>query len=104
MKIRAATAIALSLAFAQMAAPAAYAQQTMSEFRTAAPQAFTTDDLQRYGLSADDAAQVAAYQEQGYQVQVLTPEEAEQYNAGLTNNQWFIVGLVVLVVVVAAVV
>lgn len=103
MKFRLATALALSLAFTQLAAPAAYAQQA-TQFRTVAPQSFSAEDLQRYGLSAEDAAQVHALQQQGYQVRVLSAEEAEQYRAGLSNRTWWIIGGVVLVaaIVVAA--
>ncbi|MEZ5995502.1 MAG: hypothetical protein R3C25_07080 [Hyphomonadaceae bacterium] len=103
MKLGVATALALGLAFTQMAAPAAFAQEP-AQFRTAAPRAFSSEDLQRYGLSADDAAQVQAYQRQGYEVRVLTPEEAAQYQAGLSNRTWWIIGGIVLVaaIVVAA--
>jgi hypothetical protein len=102
MKFRLATALALSLAFTQ-AAPAAFAQEPV-QFRTVAPQVFTAEDLQRYGLRADDAAQVSALQRQGYQVRVLTPEEAAQYQAGISNRTWWIIGAVVVVaaIVVAA--
>jgi hypothetical protein len=100
MKAHIATALALSLAFASMAAPAAYAEQATA-FRTVEAQTFTATELQAYGLSANDAAQVAAYQDQGYQVQVLTPEEAEQMQAGLSTRTWLIIGLVVVVVAVA---
>lgn len=101
MKLRIATALALSLAFTSMAAPAALAEQTTA-FRTVEAQAFTAAELQQYGLGADDAAQVAALQEQGYQVQVMTPEEADQVQAGLSTRTWLIIGLVVVVVAVAA--
>jgi hypothetical protein len=53
--------------------------------------------LQRYGLSAEDAAEVRALQEQGYQVRVLTPEEASQYSAGISNRTWWIIGAVVVI-------
>lgn len=96
-----ASAIALSLAFATMTAPVAYAGQPAA-FRTAAPQAFTTDELQRYGLSAADAGQVADLQAQGYQVQVMTAEEASQITGGqFTNTQWLVIGLIVVLVVIA---
>lgn len=98
---RLATALALSLAFASFA-PAALAQQQTEQFRAVEPQSFTTEELQQYGLSAEDASQVAAYQEQGYQVVVMTPEEAAQYQAGITTTQWLLIGLLVVVVVVAA--
>ena len=100
MKLSVATVLAVSLAFTSMAAPA-FAQEPATQFRTAEARTFSTEDLQRYGLSADDAAQVAAYQDQGYTVQVISPEEAAQYNAGFTNTQWLLIGLVVVVVAVA---
>ena len=98
-------ALAASLAFAQIAAPVAFAETPASPFRTAAPQTFSADDLQRYGLTEDEAATVKAYQEQGYEVQLLTPEEAAAYNAGMSNrNILALVGLVAIVIVVASVV
>jgi hypothetical protein len=100
MRVRLATALALSLAFTQIAAMPAFAEQP-SHFRTAAPQTFSTEDLQRYGLSASDAATVHGYQDRGYQVVVMTPEQARQYQAGWSTNTWLIVGLVVIVVAVA---
>lgn len=90
-------ATALAITFALSTAPAAFAE----EFRTAEPQAFSQQELQQYGLSEADAAQVAAYQEQGYQVVVMTPEEAAQYEAGITGTQWLLIGLLVVVVAVA---
>ncbi len=101
MKLRLASALALSLAFTTIVAPAAFAQQA-SSFRTVEPRTFTTDELQAYGLTATDAAQVAAYQEQGYQVTVLSPEEAEQYSAGLSTTTWIIIGVAVIVIAVVA--
>ncbi len=101
MKLRLASAVALSLAFTSMAAPAAFSQEA-TQFRAAVPQAFTTEDLQRYGLNADDAAQVQALQQQGYQVRVLTPEEADQYRAGISNRTWWIIGGVVLIAVIVS--
>lgn len=102
MKIRAATAVALALAFTQVTAPAAMAEQTAAQFRSAEAQAFSQADLQRYGLSAADAAQVDAYQQAGYQVQVISQEEAERQYAGqFSNSQWLVIGLIVVVVIVA---
>jgi hypothetical protein len=91
-----ATAVAFALALSTVA-PAALAE----EFRSAEPQAFSQQELQQYGLSEADAAQVAAYQEQGYNVVVMTPEEAQQYQAGITTTQWLLIGLLVVVVAVA---
>ena len=103
MKLPIKVALALSLVMAQVAAPVALAEAPASPFRSAQPQTFSADDLQRYGLTSEEAATVQSYQEQGYQVQLLTPEEAEAYNAGLSNtNILAIIGLVVLVVVVAS--
>ena len=99
MKLRLASAVALCLAFTQIAAPAAFAQEP-AQFRTVAPTAFTTEELQRYGLSAEDAAQISALQQQGYEVRVLSPEEASQYSAGISDRTWWII---VAVVVIAAV-
>jgi hypothetical protein len=97
-----ASAIALTFALATMTAPAAYAQEPAAAFRTAEPQAFTTDELQRYGLSAEDAAQVADLQAQGYEVQVMTPEEASQVTGGqFSSTQWLVIGIIVVLVVVA---
>ncbi len=100
MKVRFATALALSLAFTSMAAPAALAEQ--QSFRAVEPQMFSADELQRYGLTAEDAAQVQSYQEQGYQVVVLSPEEAEEYQAGLSTTTWLLIGLAVVIIAVAA--
>lgn len=96
MRLHFASAIALSLAFAQIATPAALAQEP-AQFRAAAPQAFTSADLQRYGLSAEDAAQVQVLQQQGHQVRVMSVEETEQYKAGMSNRTWWIIGGVVLI-------
>ena len=103
MKLRLVRALAMSFALASIAAPAAFAQEP-AQFRSAAPQAFNTEDLQRYGLSQDDAAQVQSLQQQGYQVRVLTAEEAQQYTGGISNRTWWIIGGVVLIaaIVVAA--
>jgi flagellar basal body-associated protein FliL len=103
MKFGLTSALALSLAFASVSAPAAFAQEPAQQFRSVEAQTFSTDELQRYGLSVQDADQVAAYQAAGYTVQTITPEEAAQMNAGqFSNSQWLIIGLVVLIVVVAA--
>ena len=100
MKLRAiAAALALSFAVTQVAAPVAYAE---TSFRSVEAQTFSQTELQRYGLSADDASQVAAYQDAGYQVQVVSTEEAAQMTGGqFSQNQWLVIGIVVLVIVVA---
>jgi hypothetical protein len=99
MKSRILGAVALAFAFSQVAVMPAYAEQ--AQFRTAAPQAFSQTDLQSYGLSADASARAAALQEQGYEIRVLSHEEAEQYQAGITDNQWLLIGILAAVVVIA---
>lgn len=100
MKLRAiAAALALSFAVTQVAAPAAYAE---TSFRSVEAQTFSQTELQRYGLSANDASQVAAYQDAGYQVRVMSAEEASQVTGGqFSQNQWLVIGLVVIIVLVA---
>ena len=93
---RLATTLALAFALSTFA-PAALAE----EFRTAEPQAFSRQELQQYGLSEADASQVAAYQADGYQVVVMSPEEAAQYQAGVTDNQWIWLGILAGVIVIA---
>lgn len=103
MKNRIPAAIAMSFALSLAATPAAFAETAAPAFRSAEAQLFSVDDLQRYGLATDDAATVLAYQQDGYTIKLVTPEEAEGYNAGLTNsNILAVVGLVVIVLVVAA--
>lgn len=92
------TAVALAFALSTVA-PSAFAET--QAFRTAEAQTFSQQELQQYGLSATDAAQVAAYQEQGYNVVVMSEEEAQQYQAGITGTQWLLIGLLVIVVAVA---
>ena len=101
MKVVLASAVALSLAFGAVATPAMAAPIPAAGFRTAAPQSFTAADLQRYGLSAEAAQRAEALQAQGYQVKVLTPEEAQQYQAGITDNQWIWLGILAGVIVIA---
>lgn len=103
MKLRVPAAIAMSLALSVATVPAAFAEA--SPFRSVEAQAFSDSDLARYGLTADEISQVEAYKAQGYEVQLLTAEEAEAYNAGLSNNNVLaIIGLVAIIVVIAAIV
>lgn len=106
MKLRVPTAIVASLALTQLAVPVtSFAQEAPSPFRSVEAQTFSANDLQRYGLSDDEIATVQSYQDQGYQVQVMSPEEAAEYTAGMsTNNFLAIVGLVAIVIVVASVI
>lgn len=103
MKLRVPTAIALSLALSLSAPVAAFAQEAPSPFRSVDAQTFSANDLQRYGLSDEQIATVEAYQQQGYDVQVMTAEEAAEYTGGMSsNNALAIVGLVAIVIVVAS--
>jgi len=97
MKSVVAGAVALTLALSATAAPA-FAD---TGFRTPAAQTFSASDLQNYGLSADAAQRAVQLQSQGYQIKMLTPAEAAQYQAGITDNQWIWLGILVGVVVIA---
>lgn len=94
---------AVAFAFTQVAAMPAYAEQTAAPqaFRSAAPQTFSAEDLQRYGLDADASARAVALQQQGYEVKVLSKDEAAKYQAGITDNQWLLLGILAGVVVIA---
>ena len=95
------SAIALSFALATVATPAAYAQDAAASFRTAAPQSFSSAELQQYGLDAASTQRAMDLQAQGYEIRVLTPEEAAQYQAGITDNQWLMIGILAAVIVIA---
>lgn len=101
MKSRFIGALALAFAFSQVAVAPAFAQQAAAQFRTAAPQTFSSQELQQYGLSAEASERAAALQDQGYEVRVLSHEEAQQYQAGVTDNQWLLIGILAAVVVIA---
>jgi hypothetical protein len=95
----AAGAAVLAAALSQAAVAPAFAEEPAPQFRSAERQTFTAEDLQRYGLSAEDAERAIAYQDQGYELKVMTREEAEQYTAGLTDNEALLVGILVVVVI-----
>ncbi len=97
MKSRLGPIVALSFALATIAAPAA----AETPFRTAEPQTFTADELQAYGLDAATTERALAYQEDGYQVMVLSEEEAEAYTAGITDSQWIWLGILAGVIIIA---
>jgi hypothetical protein len=94
-------AVALGLALTQIVAMPAYAEQAAVPFRSAAPQTFSANDLQAYGLSADASRRAVSLQQQGYEVKVLTPAEAEAYQAGISDNQWLLLGILAGVIVIA---
>lgn len=100
MKSRFAGALALAFAFSQVAVAPAMAQEP-AQFRSAAPRAFSSQELQQYGLSADATARAEALRAQGYEIRVLSHEEAQQYQAGITDNQWLLIGILAAVVVIA---
>lgn len=106
MKHRFVTALALSLALSQIAVAAASAETAGAapvHFRTATAQSFSSTDLERYGLSAGDAQHVAALQQQGYRVQVMSRADAERiYGGDLSTHTWIIIGVVALVVIAVA--
>jgi hypothetical protein len=89
---------AATLALALVTAPA-YAEQ--AQFRSAAPQTFTSQDLQSYGLNAGASNRAVDLQNQGYEVRVLSEEEAQDYQAGITDNQWLLIGILAGVVIIA---
>jgi hypothetical protein len=94
-------AAALGLAFAQFAAVTAYAAEPAASFRTATPQKFSSEDLQRYGMTKADADRGEKLQQQGYEVRVLSKDEAAKYQAGITDNQWLLLGILAGVIVIA---
>lgn len=104
MKSRVAFAAAAGLALGQIALPAyAQTEESHAQFRSAPAQSFTAEDLQRYGLDADAAAQGVTLQEQGYQIIALTPEEAEAYTAGaISQTEWILIGIGVLIILAVA--
>lgn len=96
---------ALAAAVVMAAAVPAYAETpaAQTEFRQAAPQSFSTDDLQRYGLSSEEAARGVALQEQGYTIVALSPEEADAYRAGaISTQEWILIGVGVLIILAIA--
>ena len=99
MKARLINAVALSLALSSIAVPMASAKE--AAFRTAAPQTFTAAELQSYGLDRSTAQRAVDLQAQGYQIKTLTPEEAAQYQAGITDNQWIWLGILAGVIIIA---
>jgi hypothetical protein len=100
MKTRITIAAAIALGLVNAVVTPAFAGE--AHFRSAAPQAFTAQDLQNYGLNADKAKDVLALQDKGYKVQVMSKEEAQQYRAGLSDNTWLILGAAAVVIIVVA--
>ncbi|HWA00066.1 MAG TPA: hypothetical protein VG841_07095 [Caulobacterales bacterium] len=96
MKLRLVSAAALALV---LVSTSAYAET--AQFRSVAPQAFSAAELQSYGLDAATAQRAQHLQSQGYKIKVLTPEQAQQYQAGITDNQWLLLGILAGVIIIA---
>jgi len=97
-------ALAASLALSQIAISTASAESAATPFRSAPAQTFSQADMQRYGLSSEQAARGAELQRQGYHVQVMTQEEAQRvYGGQISYNTWIIIGVVALIVIAVAV-
>lgn len=106
MRMTALAALAACFAMSQVAIETAAAQQApaAAHFRAPAAHTFSREDLQQYGLSASDAAQVSRLQAQGYQVQVMTPAEAQRvYGGQWSQGTWIAIGVVALIVIAVAV-
>lgn len=99
MKPNFVSALALSAALT-----AATITPSFAQFRTAEPQTFSAQELQAYGLDANAAERGVALQEQGYEIRVLSDAEAQAYQAGITDNQWILLGILAGVIVIAVVV
>lgn len=103
MLLRFLCAVTLSLALVQFPASARAQSEQAAPFRAIEPQDFTAADLERYGLTADEAARGIALQEQGYRIVALTPDEAEAYQAGaITQTEWILIGIGVLIILAIA--
>ncbi|HRO02557.1 MAG TPA: hypothetical protein PLS69_02985 [Terricaulis sp.] len=96
MKSRFLTALTLSAALVVATATPSFAQ-----YRTAEPQSFTAEELQAYGLDAQASQRAIALQNEGYEIRVLSEEEAQAYQAGITDNQWLLLGILAGVIVIA---
>jgi hypothetical protein len=101
MKSVLAGAVALTLVAGQMIAMPAYAAEPSQQFRTVTAEKFSSADLQRYGMAKADADRSADMQNHGYKVMVLSKADAEKYKAGITDNQWILLGILAGVIVIA---
>jgi Flp pilus assembly protein TadB len=97
---RFATAVAVSFALSSIAAPAL----AETPYRTAEAQTFSAQELQAYGLDAATTQRAVDLQNQGYEIRMISEEEAAQYQAGITDNQWIWLGILAGVIVIAVVV
>lgn len=104
MRVRSICTMAAALALSQFGV-SAYAEplEAPAQFRAVQPQAFSAEDLQRYGLDVNEAARGVALQEQGYQILALTPEQADAYRAGaISQTEWILIGIGVLIILAVA--
>jgi hypothetical protein len=84
MKTRLLCAVAAGFAMSQVAAPA-YAETP--QFRAVEAQSFSAEDMQMYGLSAEESARAA---------------ELQAYQAGITQTEWILIGIGVLIILAIA--
>ena len=101
MNFRFFNALALSAALTAATVAPSFAQ---APFRTAEPQSFTAAELQAYGLDAAATERAIALQQEGHEIRVLSEEEAAAYQAGITDTQWLLIGILAGVIVIAVVV
>ncbi|HRE44635.1 MAG TPA: hypothetical protein PKY87_11775 [Terricaulis sp.] len=101
MKPRFLTALAMSAALTAATVAPSFAE---APFRSAAPQTFSAEELHAYGLNEAATERAIALQEQGYEIHVLSEEEAAGYQAGITDTQWLLLGILAGVIVIAVVV
>ena len=95
--------MAAALALSQLGAAYAEPPEAPVQFREVEPQTFSAEDLQHYGLDANEAARAVELQAQGYQILALTPEEAEAYRAGaISQTEWILIGIGVLIILAVA--
>ncbi len=95
-------AVATVAAFSLQAAFADTTPRQTTGFRTAAPTAFSPNELSRFSLDPATAARVEEHRKAGDRILVMTPEELAEAKAGQMDTTWVIIGIVVLVVIVAA--
>lgn len=96
--------LASTLFIASLGAPAfAEPAQRAAPFRSVEAQTFTTQDLQNFGLTEQEAAKGVDLQAKGYRLVALTQEEAKAYQAGaITQTEWILIGIGVLIILAIA--
>lgn len=96
--------LASTLFIASLGTPAfAEPAQRAAPFRSVEAQTFTTQDLQNFGLTEQEAARGVDLQAKGYRLVALTQEEAKAYQAGaITQTDWILIGIGVLIILAIA--